>query len=69
MGSSSKGLTSLVDANPFDLTTVTGTNPTRILNETLNAAFTAFCLANDGGSAICPLSSAPEFANVSLRQL
>jgi len=66
VGSSSKGLTSLVDANPFDLTTVTGANanPTRILNESQNAALTAFCLANDGGSAICPLSSAPEFSNV-----
>ena len=64
VGSSSKGLTSLVDANPFDLTTATGANPTRILNESQNASLAAFCLANDGGSAICPLSSAPEFANV-----
>lgn len=65
VGSSSKGLTALVDANPFDLTTVTGANPTRILNENQSAALTAFCLANDGGSAICPLSSAPEFSNLS----
>lgn len=64
VGSNSKGLTSLVDANPFDLTTVTGANPTRILNEAQNASLAAFCLANDGGSAICPLSSAPEFSNV-----
>jgi outer membrane receptor protein involved in Fe transport len=67
VGSSSKGLTSLVDVNPFDLSTVVGpnANPTRILNENQNAALTAFCLANDGGSAICPLSSALSFANIS----
>lgn len=67
VGSSSKGLTSLEDVNPFDLKTVTGpnANPTRILNEKQSAALTAFCAANDSGSAICPLSSAPAFANVS----
>jgi hypothetical protein len=67
VGSSSKGLTSLVDANPFDLTTVIGAsaNPARILNEKQSPALNAFCLANDGGSAICPLSSAPEFSNLS----
>ena len=36
VGSSSMGLTSLVDINPFDLTTVSGANPARILNETVN---------------------------------
>jgi hypothetical protein len=67
VGSSSKGLTSLEDVNPFDLNTVTGPNPnpTRILNENQNAALTAFCSVNDGGPAICPLSAADEFANVS----
>jgi len=67
VGSSAKGLTALKDVNPFDLNTVTGpnANPTRILNENQNAALTAFCLANAGGSAICPLSSAPAFSNVS----
>jgi hypothetical protein len=65
VGSSSKGLTSLVDVNPFNLSTVTGANPTRILNEHQNAALTAFCATNDGGSAICPLSSALAFGNVS----
>jgi len=67
VGSSGKGLTSLEDVNPFDLSTVTGSNanPTRILNENQSAALTAFCLANDGGSAICPISSALAFSNVS----
>ena len=66
VGSSAKGLTSLEDVNPFDLNTVIGpnANPTRILNEKQSAALSAFCLANDGGSAICPLSSALAFSNV-----
>ena len=65
VGSSSKGLTSLVDVNPFDLSTVNGPNPTRILNENQNAGLNNFCATNYGGLAACPLSIAVEFANVS----
>jgi len=63
VGSSSKGLTSLVDVNPFDLSTISGAgaNPARILNENQNAAITAYC----GGESECPFSSALEFSNVS----
>ncbi len=64
VGSSSKGLTSLVDVNPFDLSTISGANPARILNENQNAAITAYC-ASAGGPADCPFSSALEFGNVS----
>ena len=57
VGSSSKGLTSLVDVNPFDLSTVNGPNPTRILNENQNAGLNDFCATNYGGLALvlCPL--------------
>jgi hypothetical protein len=68
VGSSSKGLTSLMDVNPFDLSTVNGSTPTRVLNYNQNANLAAFC-ANYGGyagyAADCPLSSAEEFANIS----
>ncbi len=65
VGSSSKGLTSLIDANPFDLTTISGPNPARILNEQqTNANLIAFC-ANQGGPADCPFENASEFGNVS----
>jgi hypothetical protein len=75
VGSSSKGLTSLVDVNPFDLSTVNaanpptycftnGTCPARILNENQNAAITNYCAAA-GGPSDCPFSSALEFGNVS----
>jgi hypothetical protein len=58
VGSSSKGLTSLKDANPFILSTVNaaapgnnycfanGTCPTRLLNANQNANVTAYCLQN-----------------------
>ena len=64
VGSSSKGLTSLEDVNPFILSTVNGANPTRRLNANQNAALTNFCTAL-GGPSDCPLSVAAEFSNVS----
>jgi len=64
VGSSSKGLTSLEDINPFDLSTISGGNPARILNENQNATITAYC-ASAGGPSDCPFSSALEFGNVS----
>ncbi len=64
VGSSSKGLTSLVDVNPFDLSTISGPNPARILNENQNANITAYC-ADEGGPSECPFENADEFGNVS----
>ena len=64
VGSSSKGLTSLVDINPFDLSTVSGSNPARVLNENQNAALTAYCVGQLGPSD-CPLSVSWEFDNIS----
>ena len=61
VGSSSKGLTTNVDVNPFILSTVTGPNPTRLLNLNQNANLAGFC----GEAADCPISNAEEFANVS----
>jgi Carboxypeptidase regulatory-like domain len=63
VGSSSKGLTSLVDINPFDLSTISGPNPARILNEQQNANITAYC-AFQGGPSDCPFENADEFGNV-----
>lgn len=65
VGSNSIGLTTLVDINPFDLTTVSGPNPTRILNAKQNSALTAYCLANAAGPADCPFQNASEFSNAS----
>ncbi len=59
VGSSSKGLTSLQDVNPF----VLGTQD-RVLNLTQNSDLTNLC-ANAGGTAACPISSALEFRNIS----
>jgi hypothetical protein len=64
VGSSSKGLTSLEDINPFDLSTINGSNPARLLNENQNAALTNYC-SSAGGPSDCPFSSAAEFSNVS----
>jgi len=64
VGSSSKGLTSLEDINPFDLSTINGSNPARVLNETQNAALTNTCIAF-GGPSTCPFSIAEEFNNIS----
>ena len=64
VGSSSKGLTSLEDVNPFDLGTLS-TNPSRILNENQNAALTSFCTSSSVGPALCPLESLTEFSNIS----
>ena len=70
VGSGSKGLTSLVDVNPFILSTVSGpnANPTRLLNVNQNANLAAFC-ANFGGfagyAADCPLSNTEQFVNAS----
>ena len=68
VGSSSKGLTSLKDINPFPLSgpfAGTGSNPIRLLNEnpTLQAAFNGYCGGNFFG---CPFAGdEPEFDNVS----
>src|ERR1700728_4808696 len=64
VGSSSKGLTSLEEINPFDLSTVNGLNPSRILNESQNAALTNTCVSF-GGPSTCPFSIADEFNNIS----
>jgi hypothetical protein len=68
VGSSSKGLTSLEDINPFDLSTL-NTTPARILNEQQkNAALIAYCsVANGGpGPSSCPFAGSElEFGNVS----
>jgi Carboxypeptidase regulatory-like domain len=64
VGSASIGLTSLKDVNPFDLSTVTGPNPARILNETQPLNITQYC-ANQGGPSDCPFENASEFGNVS----
>jgi len=63
VGSSSKGLTSLEDINAFDLTTLSGSNPARVLNENQSAALTAYC-SSAGGPSDCPFSSALEFSNI-----
>jgi len=65
VGSSSKGLTALEDANPFDLTTISGPSPARILNENQNANITAYCLQNAAGPANCPFGGLLQFGNVS----
>jgi len=68
VGSSSKGLTSLVDINPFDLSTL-NTNPARILNEQQNnAALIAYCSVANGGPGVssCPFAGSElEFGNIS----
>ncbi len=64
VGSSAKGLTSLEDVNPFDLSTVNGLTPARILNENQNANLTAYC-SNQGGPSDCPFANVDEFDNVS----
>ena len=59
VGSSSKGLTSLIDVNPF----IRGT-PNRVLNTIQpNPEIQAFCVANYSG-ADCPFAIEPEFANI-----
>jgi hypothetical protein len=63
VGSSSKGLTALEDINPFDLGTISGSNPSRFLNENQNATLTSYC-AGAGGPSDCPFSSAAEFNNL-----
>jgi len=65
VGSSSKGLTSLEDINPFDLSTVTGPNPARILNERQgNPNLVIYC-ASQGGPSDCPFENVDEFDNAS----
>jgi len=64
VGSSSKGLTSNVDVNPFDLSTL-DTTPTRVLNANQNSGFVDLCSATFNSPANCPISNALEFANVS----
>jgi Carboxypeptidase regulatory-like domain len=59
VGSSSKGLTSLEDVNPFVLGTAD-----RVLNLSQNAGFASLC-GSLGGTADCPLSNALEFKNIS----
>jgi len=62
VGSSSKGLTALVDINPMILGAAT---PTRVLNVNQpNAEISSFCAAQFS-AADCPFASEPEFTNVS----
>lgn len=66
VASSSKGLTALEDANPFDLNTINGPNPARILNEQqTNANLVSYCALNFGGPAACPFGGLLEFGNFS----
>jgi hypothetical protein len=64
VGSSSKGLTSLIDVNPFILSTSNSSNPTRVLNLNQNASLATYCASFANGTADCPLSSSLEFSNV-----
>jgi len=64
VGSSSIGLTALKDINPFDLSTVNGPNPIRILNSNQNANLAGYC-ASQGGPSDCPFQNVDEFDNVS----
>jgi len=64
VGSSSKGLTSLVDKNPFDLASVAAGDPTRILNVNQNADLTQFCSDNFDGPMDCPYQQVNEFDNI-----
>jgi hypothetical protein len=62
VGSSSKGLTALLDINPMILGAAT---PTRVLNVNQpNAAISGFCAAQFS-AADCPFASEPEFTNAS----
>jgi hypothetical protein len=68
VGSSAKGLTALEDVNPFILSTSSGPNPTRVLNQYINQNPTsniALYCTNQGGPAACPFASALEFNNAS----
>lgn len=65
VGSSSKGLTSLIDVNPFILSTVNGPSPTRVLNQNQSSILTSYCAANFNGPADCPFANALEFGNIS----
>ena len=68
VGSSSKGLTSLEDINPFLLSTVNGPSPARILNQAqTDADLIAYCSpANfQSGPSACPFQNVSEFNNVS----
>ncbi len=64
VGSSSIGLTALKDINPFDLSTVNGPNPIRILNSNQNANLAGYC-ASQGGPSDCPFQNVDEFDNLS----
>lgn len=72
VGSSSKGLTGLIDENPFVLSTVNGPNPTRMLN---TAALAASSLVNNScqatatangvsAASFCPFGIMDDFDNV-----
>ena len=63
VGSSSKGLTSLQDVNPFDLTTLNNVTPARILDEQAFASnLTAYCA---GAFSTCPFAGSElEFNNI-----
>jgi len=64
VGSSAKGLTALQDVNPFDLSTISGANPSRILNEqTFPSALAAYC--GPASASDCPFTrDEPEFKNI-----
>ena len=70
VGSSAKGLTALQDVNPFILSTVNGSNPTRVLNNYINqnpsSAMATYCAQQFDTAADCPFTGdEPEFKNVS----
>ncbi|HVM94383.1 MAG TPA: TonB-dependent receptor [Terriglobales bacterium] len=66
VGSSAKKLTSLIDVNPFVLSTVGTDNPTRVLNALQpNTSLTDFCSGYFDGQSDCPFANADAFGNVS----
>jgi hypothetical protein len=69
VGSSAKGLTALQDVNPFILSTVNGSNPTRVLNNYINqnpnSAMALYCANQFDTAADCPFTGdEPEFKNI-----
>jgi hypothetical protein len=68
VGSSSKGLISMRDSNPFDLSTLKLVNGVetgdRVLNETQPASITAKCVTLVDNPDQCPYMNMQEFSNV-----
>jgi hypothetical protein len=65
VGSSSKGLTSLVDVNPFIIPSNGSTPTIRGLNLNQNANLNNYCTSIGLSPASCPLENALEFNNLS----